>query len=106
MWAEKSDKATNARLNAAPDTHVQNAILDIDAANILKKMTNKSYWRKKGAAEFLRQRLAERQGFEPWKPKGFNGFRDRPDRPLRHLSSRLPTACFAVASAKLHNFAD
>lgn len=34
MWAEKSDKATNARLNAAPDTHVQNAILDIDAAKI------------------------------------------------------------------------
>ncbi len=33
--------------------------------------------------------LAERQGFEPWVPrKGHNGFRDRPDRPLRHLSER------------------
>lgn len=36
MWAEKSDKATNAQRNAAPDTHVQNAILDIDAAKIRK----------------------------------------------------------------------
>ena len=34
MWAEMSDKATNARRNAAPDTHVQNAILDIDVARI------------------------------------------------------------------------
>ncbi len=31
--------------------------------------------------------IAERQGFEPWVPKRHNGFRDRPDRPLRHLSS-------------------
>lgn len=31
--------------------------------------------------------FAERQGFEPWVPKRHNGFRDRPDRPLRHLSS-------------------
>ncbi len=31
-------------------------------------------------------RVAERQGFEPWVPKRNNGFRDRPDRPLRHLS--------------------
>ena len=30
---------------------------------------------------------AERQGFEPWDPrKGVNGFRDRPIRPLWHLS--------------------
>ena len=36
MWAEKSDKATNARLDTGPDTHVQNAILDIDAAKIRK----------------------------------------------------------------------
>ena len=36
MWAEKSDKATNAQRNAAPDTHVQNAILDIDATKIRK----------------------------------------------------------------------
>ena len=36
MWAEKSDKATNAQRNAAPDTHVRNAILDIDAAKIRK----------------------------------------------------------------------
>ena len=41
---------------------------------------------------------AERQGFEPWVPKGYNGFRDRPDRPLRHLSwwlvaLLLPFAC-------------
>src|SRR5471030_2203339 len=32
--------------------------------------------------------LAERQGFEPWRPlTGPNGFRDRPDRPLWHLSA-------------------
>ena len=37
MWAEKSDKATNAQRNAAPDTHVRNAILDIDAAKIRKE---------------------------------------------------------------------
>src|SRR5262245_49611812 len=31
--------------------------------------------------------LAEREGFEPSVPrKGYNGFRDRPDRPLWHLS--------------------
>ena len=29
---------------------------------------------------------AERKGFEPLERKAFNGFRDRPDRPLRHLS--------------------
>ena len=32
--------------------------------------------------------VAERVGFEPTVPrKGHNGFRDRPDRPLRHLSA-------------------
>ena len=36
MWAELSDKATNAQQGAAPDTHVQNAILDIDVAKIRK----------------------------------------------------------------------
>lgn len=36
MWAEMSDKATNAQHIAAPDTHVRNAILDIDAAKIRK----------------------------------------------------------------------
>ena len=31
--------------------------------------------------------FAERQGFEPWDPvTGINGFRDRPIRPLWHLS--------------------
>jgi hypothetical protein len=35
--------------------------------------------------------LAEREGFEPSVPrKGDNGFRDRPVRPLRHLSVRDP----------------
>ena len=32
--------------------------------------------------------FAERQGFEPWVPKRHNGFRDRPIRPLWHLSLR------------------
>ena len=38
--------------------------------------------------------LAEREGFEPSVPsKGHNGFRDRPVRPLRHLSpGRAPIA--------------
>ena len=31
--------------------------------------------------------LAERVGFEPTVRMTYNGFRDRPDRPLRHLSS-------------------
>jgi hypothetical protein len=32
--------------------------------------------------------VAEREGFEPSVPrKGDNGFRDRPVRPLRHLST-------------------
>src|ERR1700720_4534031 len=40
--------------------------------------------------------MAEREGFEPSVPrKRDNGFRDRPDRPLRHLSAKagggLPT---------------
>jgi hypothetical protein len=31
--------------------------------------------------------MAERQGFEPWvTQKSHNGFRDRPDQPLWHLS--------------------
>ena len=30
--------------------------------------------------------MAERQGFEPWVLKEHNGFRNRPVRPLRHLS--------------------
>ncbi len=33
------------------------------------------------------QEMAERQGFEPWVRKAHNGFRDRPVRPLRHLSA-------------------
>ena len=33
--------------------------------------------------------MAERGGFEPPEPyKGFNGFRNRPVQPLRHLSAR------------------
>ena len=31
--------------------------------------------------------FAEREGFEPPVRKTHNGFRDRPDRPLRHLSN-------------------
>ena len=30
--------------------------------------------------------LAERVGFEPTVPRGYTGFRDRPVRPLQHLS--------------------
>ena len=30
--------------------------------------------------------FAEREGFEPTVRIAYNGFRDRPDRPLRHLS--------------------
>src|SRR5690606_5084248 len=37
-------------------------------------------------------KLAERVGFEPTVPKGYNGFRDRPVRPLRHLSAPDRTA--------------
>ncbi len=33
------------------------------------------------------KKMAERVGFEPTVPKGHNGFRDRPVRPLRHLSA-------------------
>ena len=40
MWAEMSDKATNAQRKTAPDTHVQNAILDINAAKIRKDAEN------------------------------------------------------------------
>ena len=40
MWAELSSKATNARQNAAPDTHVRNAILDTDIAKIRKDAEN------------------------------------------------------------------
>ncbi len=55
-------------------------------------------------ASFLR--FAERQGFEPWKPKGFNGFRDRPDRPLRHLSKigTFYNGSFRICCAKLIKF--
>ena len=40
MWAEKSSKATNAQQDAAPDTHVQNAILSTDVAKIQKDAEN------------------------------------------------------------------
>ena len=43
---------------------------------------------------------AEREGFEPTVRKAYNGFRDRPDRPLRHLSS-LALDYFSKAGAKL-----
>src|ERR1700687_5711465 len=40
-------------------------------------------------------RLAEREGFEPSVPrKEDNGFRDRPDRPLRHLSIRTAARAY------------
>ena len=45
---------------------------------------------------------AEREGFEPPVRKAYNGFRDRPDRPLRHLSFQKGLSAFA--SAKLHLF--
>ncbi len=35
--------------------------------------------------------VAERVGFEPTVPKGDSGFRDRPIRPLSHLSARVVT---------------
>ena len=39
--------------------------------------------------------LAEREGFEPSVPrKEDNGFRDRPDRPLRHLSIRTAARAY------------
>ena len=49
--------------------------------------------------------FAERQGFEPWIPKGYNGFRDRPDRPLRHLSKKRYAAFGLKCGAKVRNFA-
>lgn len=105
------DKGTVKSVTDMAREMLQNGMLDklssYEAKRILSAAANVTgAENKKGAAEVIRQRLAERQGFEPWKPKGFNGFRDRPDRPLRHLSSRFATACFAVASAKLHNFAN
>ena len=105
------DKGTVKSVTDLARAMLQNGMLDklssYEAKRILSAAANVTgAENKKGAAEVIRQRLAERQGFEPWKPKGFNGFRDRPDRPLRHLSSRFATACFAVASAKLHNFAN
>ena len=42
---------------------------------------------KKEAHKGLLFHFAEREGFEPTVRKAYNGFRDRPDRPLRHLSS-------------------
>ena len=43
---------------------------------------------KKEARKGLLFHFAEREGFEPTVRKAYNGFRDRPDRPLRHLSSQ------------------
>ena len=52
--------------------------------------------------------MAERVGFEPTVArKGHNGFRDRPVRPLRHLSavrSDYSAACFRFPLA--HPFQD
>ena len=41
---------------------------------------------KKNTARVLFLVFAEREGFEPTVRRAYNGFRDRPDRPLRHLS--------------------
>ena len=44
--------------------------------------------------------FAEREGFEPTVRKAYNGFRDRPDRPLRHLSS-LAIRIFSQSGCKV-----
>lgn len=45
------------------------------------------------------RRLAERVGFEPTVPCEDNGFRDRPNRPLSHLS--VFVLCYAVGTGWL-----
>ena len=53
---------------------------------------------KKEAHKGLLLHFAEREGFEPTVRKAYNGFRDRPDRPLRHLSS-LALGIFIILAA-------
>ena len=49
--------------------------------------------------------MAEKQGFEPWVPIGYNGFRDRPNRPLWHLSAGRGLIGGADADCNLTFFA-
>ena len=52
------------------------------------------------ASRLAQSKVAERVGFEPTVPrKGYNGFRDRPDRPLWHLSARRSSIRGAEPSA-------
>src|SRR6516162_7575241 len=54
------------------------------------------------ALQAVRCGLAEREGFEPSVPrKRDNGFRDRPVRPLRHLSIRAGVNHLARLRAEL-----
>ena len=104
------DKGTVKSVTDMAREMLQNGMLDklssYEAKRILSAAANVTgAENKKGAAEVIRQRLAERQGFEPWKPKGFNGFRDRPDRPLRHLSKKRYAAFGLKCGAKVRNFA-
>lgn len=52
--------------------------------------------------------IAERGGFEPPEPRGFNGFRDRPIQPLSHLSNkkseakRIRTSDLQIRNLKLY----
>ena len=46
----------------------------------------------RGVPRARAQDLAERVGFEPTVPFGYNGFRDRPIQPLSHLSARPAVA--------------
>ena len=72
-------------------SHLHRAMADFGTKTGTKPGTTERYRRHSGrrpSRKCLKARalLAEREGFEPSVPQGHNGFRDRPDRPLRHLS--------------------
>lgn len=64
--------------------------------------------REKTEAPCPRFPVAERGGFEPPEPRGFNGFRDRPIQPLSHLSNkkseakRIRTSDLQIRNLKLY----
>ena len=63
---------------------IVNGVEDLSAADARRRIGHEPGY---GRNSQFCSELAEREGFEPSVPrKGDNGFRDRPDRPLRHLS--------------------
>ena len=77
------------RGGAPGDSAARNDALNVTLSNYTETGFLHAGWYSILTEETRFLMLAERQGFEPWvTQKSHNGFRDRPDQPLWHLSVR------------------